>query len=452
MAYSSNIGLPQILIDFQSAASTAMIRSSRGVGVEILNDENIKNEDGIIYYNIKEAGDIPKSGISERNVDLIKKGLLGTPAQIHVFLIPLETYEEEQEITTSETVSTTTTVESEVTVTHGEGDDATTETEIQQVEVETTTVVTGTTTSTVTVEATVTAADVLKQAGDLKFNWICYPTGGAQAQEDLAAWVKSERKNKHKTFKAVVAHHAADSYGVVNFTTEKIRTINPAYADALAEAGGDEELVPATIPKYSTYSAAEYTARIMGILAGIALDRSATYYQLNEIIDCQRYDDIDSHINDGEFCLFDEHDGNGVKIGRGINSLTTFTATTGESFRQIKVVEAIDMIADDIATTFKNDYVGKVINSYDNKCLFISAIHVYLNQLKGTVLDNSPSAENYVAIDVDAHRDYASTHSIDISAFNEQQLLEINTGTWVFLRGKITPVSAMEDLELHFYL
>lgn len=455
MPYSSSLGLPQILIDFQSQASTAMIRSSRGVGAMILNDENITDDDGVTYYNVKQAGDIPATGISAKNVDLIKKGLMGTPAQLHIFLIPNSTYEQEVEIVTSETVATTTTIESEVTVTipaTEEGGEDSTETQLQPVTVDTETVVTGTTTSTVTVEATITPAVALKQIGDLRFNWICHPTGSAQDQQDLAVWIKNQRQVKHKTFKAVVAHYAADDYGVVNFTTEKIRVVNPDYTDALVEVGGDAELVDASIPQYITYTATEYTARIMGLLAGIGLDRSATYQQLAEVVDCQRYDDIDEHINNGEFCLFDDHDGNGVKVARGCNSLVTFTAKIGESFRHIKTTETIDLITDDIGNTFRSDYVGKVVNSYDNKCLFISAIMVYLNSLKGTVLDNSETASNYVEIDTDAHRDWASVHSVDISEYNNQQLLELNTGTWVFLRGRITPVGAMEDLELHFYL
>ena len=113
--------------------------------------------------------------------------------------------------------------------------------------------------------------------------------------------------------------------------------------------------------------------------------------------------------------MFDAYDNNGVKVARGNNSLVTFTAKIGEDFRFIKVIESIDLIADDIATTFATDYVGKVINNYQNKCLFISAIMVYLNGLKGNILDNSDTAENYVEIDTDAHSDYAKVKGIDIS-------------------------------------
>ena len=257
----------------------------------------------------------------------------------------------------------------------------------------------------------------------------------------MASWVKNQRNNKRKTFKAVVANQPADHYGIINFTTGNIRTVNPAYTDALLAANGDESQV--TVPQYLTYTAAEYTARIAGILAGLALDRSATYYELSEVVDC---------INDGELCLIDEQDGNGVKIARACNSLHTFTTDVGQDFRYIKIIEAIDMIQDDIRDTFKNEYVGKVINDYNHKMLFIAAVGVYFNGLKGNVLDNSETAQNYVDIDEAAQKDYAILHGDDVEDMTVQEIREYNTGTQVFLTGRITPVNAMEDLKIDFVM
>lgn len=436
--YSSAIGLPSILISFKTQASTAMIRSSRGVVSLILNDESLTDEDGTVFYKVSEASDIPAT-LSDSNKDLIKKCLLGTPAQVNIFAIPMSERTVESEVT----VETTTTITEEVDE-FGEGDEPVTV-------IETRTVPTTTTiTSNVTVAATITLADALKQAGDIPANYIAYPTGNAAGQEDLATWVKAQRNNKHKTFKAVVAHVAADDMGVTNFTTEKICTVNEDYTDALAEVGGDATKVPADIPQYKTYSAAQYTARIAGLLAGLSLDRSSTYYTLPEIVDCQKYDEIENHINEGEFCLFDEHDSEGVKVARAINSLVTFTANVGDTFRFIKIVEALDMIRDDVSSTFKRDYCGKVINSYSNKALLISAINIYLKSLEGEILDSS--AENYVEIDTQANAEYAKMKSIDTTGFSESQLQALNTGEYVFLRGSITPVNSMENLQLEFTL
>lgn len=392
---AEKFGLPQVIIDFKTKSVSAIARSARGIGVMILNDEstNVSN-----FYKINDSTDIPDTGLSDDAIDLIKKALLGTPLRILVYTLPKS----------GTTVSDGTTL-------------------LKQ-------------------------ADVLKKLATVKWNYICHPTGTAQDQTDLATWVVSQRNLKRKTFKAVVANDStADDKGVINFTTEDIRVVNPAYTDALNLANGDASKVDSKISEYNTYTAAEYTARIMGILAGLSLDRSATYYQLEEVVDCKAYDDIDDNISKGELCLFDEQDGNGVKIARACNSLHTFTTDVGEDFRYIKIVEAVDMITDDIRDTFKNSYVGKVINDYNHKMLFIAAILVYFNGIKGNVLDASESATNTVDIDETEQKNYITLHGVDKPAdLTEQQIREYNTGTHVYLTGRITPVNAMEDLKVTF--
>lgn len=392
-------GLPKILINFRTRSTTAIARSARGIGVLILNDTS--QVEAWQLLTIAEVSDIP-TGLDELNVRLIKAALLGTPLKLLVYLIPPPTR------------------------TIIDGDESR------------------------EVASTITQSTVLKEVADAKWNYIAHPTGKAADQQDLSSWIKSQRTNRNRTFKAVVANVAADSYGVVNFTTGGNKVVNPAWTDALEAADGDESQIPSTIPHYFTYTAAEYTARILGILCGLSLDRSATFYELDEVVSCDAYDNIDTNINNGELCLFDDHDGNGVKIARACNSLKTFTTEVGQDFRYIKIVEAIDLIHDDIAETFRDDYVGKVVNSYNNKQLFIAAIHVYFNTLKGTVLDPSPTVNNYVEIDLDANRDWATLRGIDTTNWPDQRIREINTGTNVFLRGRVTFLNAMEDLTLNF--
>lgn len=382
-------GAPQVLITFKTKATTAIARSARGIVVMILKNEKT---DTMGYYKINDVTDIPAEGLTDANVDLIKKCLLGTPLRILVYTIPDDSVD----------------------------------------------------------AATIKQADVLKKIVNVKWNYICHPTGDAQDMEDLASWIKTMRNNKYKTFKAVVANQEADDKGIINFCTGNIRVLNPEYtSSAVGEAVAGVSTVSSE-EQYITYTAAQYTARIAGILAGLALDRSATYYQLNEVVDCDTYEDIDSLINDGQLLLFDEQDGNGVKIARACNSLTTFTTDVGEDFRYIKIVECIDMITDDIRDTFKTSYVGKYINDYDHKMNFINAILIYFKELKGNVLDNSPTAINTVDIDTEAQKDYATLHGDDPSAMTDQQIREYNTGTKVMLEGRITPVNAMEDLTINF--
>ena len=278
--------------------------------------------------------------------------------------------------------------------------------------------------------------DVLDLIQSVKWNWVCNPTSTGTEQADLSSWVIAQRNNKRKTFKAVCAKQAADNEGVVNFCTD----------DIVAENGTDEN----GDPVYTTYNAVQYTARIAGILAGLALDRSATYFSLTEVQSVESYTDIEERIDKGQLLLFDEQDGNGVKIARACNSLTTFTTDKGEDFRYIKIIEALDLITDDIRDTFKKYYVGKVINDYNHKMLFITAVLVYFDEIKGNVLDRD--GKNTVDIDEQAQLNYAKLHGEKTEDMSVMEIRKYNTGTKVMLAGNIKPVNAMEDLTINFVM
>lgn len=279
-----------------------------------------------------------------------------------------------------------------------------------------------------------TQATLLKQLKHVRYNYIAAPTGTTQEQQDLASYVKSERSIARKTVKAVVANVAADHDGVINFCTEEIKVPNGKDAQGRTT--------------YKTYTPIEYTARIAGILAGLALDRSATYFKLTEVESVKVYEDLTDRIDKGELHLFDEEDGEGVKIARACNSLQTFTTDKGQEFRKIKIIEGIDMVTDDIRDTFKKYYIGKYINDYDHKMLFVSAIMVYFGQLAGNVLDNR--AGNKVDIDEQFQKDYAIIKGEDISKMTAMQIREYNTGSEIGLSGKVKFVDAMEDLKISF--
>lgn len=392
-------GMPKVLITFKTKSTTAIARYARGIVVMILKNETT---DVMKSYKISDITDIPSTGLTDKNIDLIKKCLLGTPLRILVYTIPDDTV----------------------------------------------------------AEPTVNQSYVLKQISNIKWNYICAPTASGSEHEDLASWIKTQRNNNKKTFKAVVANTEADDKGVINFCTGNIKVPNPDYVEGAAETPaaiigealiGDSTVASNdTVKPYTIYTATEYTARIAGILAGLSFDRSATYYQLTEVESVETYEDIDSLIDKGQLLLIDEGEGDGVKIARACNSLTTFTTDVGQDFRSIKIVECIDMITDDIRDTFKSDYVGKVINDYNHKMLFISTILVYFSGLKGNVLDNSPTAQNTVDIDEEQQKNYAILKGEDAAKMTVQQIREYNTGTNVYLTGRITPVNAMEDLTIDF--
>jgi len=133
------------------------------------------------------------------------------------------------------------------------------------------------------------------------------------------------------------------------------------------------------------------------------------------------------------------------KIARGVNSLVTLTDDKSEDFKKIKIVEAMDLVKDDIRETFEDSYVGQVINDYDNKSLFLAAINSYFKELEGdNILDSN--SENKADINVSAQKKYLIEKQVDVTNLNDQQVKEYNTGSKVFVTSSVKFVDAMEDL------
>lgn len=252
-----------------------------------------------------------------------------------------------------------------------------------------------------------------------KFNYLCYPEAQIVDNTAIKSWIVEQRKN-NRMKKAVLANTAADDEGIINFTTSGIKVDS------------------------KTYSASDYTARIAGIVAGLPATRSATYFVLDEVEEITESSTPDDDVDGGKLILV--NDGRKIKIARGVNSLVTTTVKKSEEFKKIKIVEAMDLMLEDIKNTFEDEYVGKVNNSYDNKCLLVSSINAYFTQLqRDDILD--PNNDAFVEVDYIANKLYLESRGIDTSTMNDAQLKFANTGSKVFLKGKCKILDSMEDIE-----
>lgn len=283
----------------------------------------------------------------------------------------------------------------------------------------------------------------------IKFDYLAVPTAETDKKaEDLATWVKTMRENKKKKIKAVLPNVAADNEGVINFTTEKsVKT------ETVTAEDGTETTVD------TIYTAEQYCARIAGLIAGTPMTIACTYAPLSELSDCTRLTDIDTPVDNGEFIIF--YDGEKVKVVRGVNSFVTTVEGKGDSFKKIKIVEAMDMINDDIVKTAQDSYLGKYANSYANKCLLISAISSYFAQLKRDGIISSYS----VALDPDAIRIYLKSKGLkavidngetsetkEVDDCSDEEIIRADTGASVFLTGNVKILDAIEEIKLPIYI
>lgn len=255
-----------------------------------------------------------------------------------------------------------------------------------------------------------------------KINYIVGPPDCTTAQAtEIVTWVKDQRADK-RTPKAVVPDMSADNEAIINFTTDEIKVSG------------------------TTYTTAAYCGRIAGLIAGTPITIACTYAELLEVTDVKRLSDTDKNaaVDAGQLIIF--HDGEKVKVGRGVNSLTTTTDTKNESFKKIKIIEAVDMIQDDIRMLTQDNYIGKYSNTYDHKCLLITAIQEYLSQLETDgVLTAGKSA---VELDIDAQEAYLQGKGIDTSKMSDQEVKAADTGSHVFLKAAVGIPDTIEDIDL----
>lgn len=239
----------------------------------------------------------------------------------------------------------------------------------------------------------------------------------------MATWVKGLRDNLDKKVKAVLPSTASDHEGIINFDTNNIKV-------------GDV-----------TFTTAQFCSRIAGLIAGTPLTIASTFTPLPEVTDVPRLTktQLDSAIDAGKFVIF--HDGEKVKVARGVNSLVTTTGDKGVAFTKIKIVDILDLIQSDIKTTANDDYIGKYANSYDNKCLLVTAIKAYFEQLEvDGLLDRGKSD---VGIDLVAQTLYLKSTGVDTTNMKEYDIKSANTADKVFLYANIKPLDAIEDITLN---
>ena len=248
----------------------------------------------------------------------------------------------------------------------------------------------------------------------------------------VATWIAGVRKNTIRRPVAVLPNTEGDNRAVINFSV-----VNTSETEKIEV--GDQQ-----------FTEAEYCSRIAGLLAGLDLKVSATYKPLNEVtsIPSAEEEDVNSAVDEGKLVLY--NDGDRIVIARGVNSLSTVTETDTEDLKKIKISAIQDLIETDIYSTINQSYIGNYSNSYDNKCLLITAIRGYLRSLeateggKGYLKADSCTVE----INVAKQKQYLESIGVDTSDMDEQAIKEANTGSRVFLKGTISILDAIEDVDI----
>lgn len=268
-----------------------------------------------------------------------------------------------------------------------------------------------------------TVSDAINTVKTLKLDWIGSPSTVAAVQNDIASFVKESEANG-KTYKAVVFNPTAmpDSKHVVRIANTKV---------VFADERGEKDSY-AMIPS------------MLGVLAGLKLNRSATYLTMNNLKSVLEVSNIDDEISKGGLVLF--NDEGEVKISTAVNSLTTVDANNTLMMTKIENIETMDMIYSDIVRTFKDGYVGKSKNSTDRQYLFIGAVNSYFKSLAmDELLD--PNYPNKAFIDVVSQRIALKALKGDVvDTWSDELVINTPVGTKVFVSADIKLLESTENL------
>lgn len=258
-------------------------------------------------------------------------------------------------------------------------------------------------------------------------NWITFISEAPEDQKTIAKFVKEENKTRTKRLKALcynLQEEDANDMHIINFTNKfVIKTDNT---------------------KLAGY---KYLSRLLGVLTACPMDTSVTYIILKDLKQVNQIGDINTindAINKGKFILINDDDG--VRIARGINSLQKNDVNHTDDMKYITIVEAMDLMYEDIVKTFKKSYLGKFKNSYDNQVLFISAINSYFRELaKQDILDQNH--KNVVFVDIEKQREMWLQNGVtQAEHWNDIEVKEKTFRTNVYLQANVKFLNAMEDL------
>ncbi len=276
-------------------------------------------------------------------------------------------------------------------------------------------------------------SEAFKYFSTVKVNYLCgAPDISTEEADAFATWIAGVRKNTVRRPVAILPNVKADNKAVISFKVVGISETSKIEVE-------DAE-----------FTEAEYCSRIAGLIAGLDLRVSSTFKPLSEVTMIPVADDeeIDNAVDEGYLTLY--NDGERIVIARGVNSLTTVTEVDTEDLKKIKILAIQDLIETDIYSTINRSYIGNYSNSYDNKCLLITAIKGYLRGLEATEGGKGylKADSSTVEINVVKQKQYLESIGVDTSEMDEQAIKEANTGSKVFLKGTISILDAIEDVDI----
>ncbi len=185
---------------------------------------------------------------------------------------------------------------------------------------------------------------------------------------------------------------------------------------------------------------------VMAQRAACPFTQSLTYKPVYKIAKAKRKTNIEETLSNGIMTLMKVN--KKWVFARDINTLQTLGDKYDESFRQNQRIAVMDSIVKDIKNSWQTYWVGNYQNNAKNKNAFSAACNVYISGRGRDQLD--PVNNGFFEIDVEEHKNILRTSGKteeEIRTLNLAQLEGVDTGTNVYIKGKVKINGIMEDIQ-----
>lgn len=184
---------------------------------------------------------------------------------------------------------------------------------------------------------------------------------------------------------------------------------------------------------------------VMAQRASCPFTQSLTYKPVAKVSSAKRLKNVEEILGNGIMTI--------IKVNkrwvyaRDINSLTTLGDLYDERFIQNQRIVVMDSVVKDIKNSWQTYWVGNYQNSAKNKNAFSAACNVYISSRISDI--NDPIENGFFELDLEEHKNILIKAGKDqeyIRSLNLAQLESVDTGTNVYIKGKVQINGVMEDI------
>jgi len=182
---------------------------------------------------------------------------------------------------------------------------------------------------------------------------------------------------------------------------------------------------------------------IGGVACGCPYDMSITYKVFTELKSVTQ----PTTYNLGQLTLYPEEEG--IRLANSCNTLQTTSSTYTAEMKALTIAEGMRRIKTDIIKGFRQGYKGRYKNSYDNQCLFYSAVNYgYIKELENLgVLD--PNYDNKIYTDVEAQRNaWIAKGTTEAQDWSDDKVRLMTLSDTIYATMDIKMLNAIEGMKL----